>query len=210
MDRAGIVGPDGPTHHGVFDISMLNILPNIVIAAPKDGDELYNLLYTAVELRKPFAIRYPKETTLNFNIDRPPVILPIGSWEYIWNNPNSEVTILATGSMVNMIIEGEGELKDSIGCSITFINCRFIKPLDIEKLKSILDNNNNVVTIEEGSSIGGFGSMVENYFINSSIKVLSMGIPDNYIEHGSRDELLNDIDLNIKGVVKSIKAIVNE
>ena len=210
MDRAGIVGPDGPTHHGVFDISMLNILPNIVIAAPKDGDELYDILYTAIKLKKPYAIRYPKETTLNFNINKIPITLPVGSWEYIWNNPKSEVTILATGSMVRMIVEGENELKNSINCNITFINCRFIKPLDIEKLKSILDSNNNVITIEEGSVIGGFGSMVENYFVNSPNKVLSMGIPDNYIEHGSRSELLNDIDLNIKGVVKSIKAITDE
>ena len=210
MDRSGLVGPDGPTHHGVFDLSMLNILPNIIIAAPKDGDEFLDLLYTATELKKPFAIRYPKDNTPNFNSNRDVNIIPIGSWEYIWEKPDSNITILATGSMVSMLLDGEEYLAQNTKSNLNLINCRFIKPMDQEKLKAISDNGGHVITIEEGSLIGGLGSVVSDYFNGSSTKVVSMGIPDKYIEHGTRQELLDDLSLNIEGVLKSIKAISNE
>ena len=210
MDRSGLVGPDGPTHHGVFDLSMLNILPNIIIAAPKDGDEFLDLLYTATELKKPFAIRYPKDNTPNFNSNRDVNIIPIGSWEYIWEKSDSNITILATGSMVSMLLDGEEYLAQNTKSNLNLINCRFIKPMDQEKLKAISDNGGHVITIEEGSLIGGLGSVVSDYFNGSSTKVVSMGIPDKYIEHGTRQELLDDLSLNIEGVLKSIKAISNE
>ena len=210
MDRSGLVGPDGPTHHGVFDLSMLNILPNIIIAAPKDGDEFLDLLYTATELKKPFAIRYPKDNTPNFNSNRDVNIIPIGSWEYIWEKPDSNITILATGSMVSMLLDGEEYLAQNTKSNLNLINCRFIKPMDEEKLKAISDQGGHVITIEEGSLIGGLGSVVSDYFNGSSTKVVSMGIPDKYIEHGTRQELLDDLSLNIEGVLKSIKAISNE
>ena len=210
MDRSGLVGPDGPTHHGVFDLSMLNILPNIIIAAPKDGDEFLDLLYTATELKKPFAIRYPKDNTPNFNSNRDVNIIPIGSWEYIWEKPDSNITILATGSMISMLLDGEEYLAQNTKSNLNLINCRFIKPMDQEKLKAISDNGGHVITIEEGSLIGGLGSVVSDYFNGSSTKVVSMGIPDKYIEHGTRQELLDDLSLNIEGVLKSIKAISNE
>ena len=210
MDRSGLVGPDGPTHHGVFDISMLNILPNIIIAAPKDGDEFLDLLYTATELKKPFAIRYPKDNTPDFNSDRDMNIIAVGSWEYIWEHSNSGITILATGSMVSMVLNGKEYLNQNIKGNINLINCRFIKPIDEGKLESISNKGGHVITIEEGSLIGGLGSVVNDYFNGSSTKVVSMGIPDEYIEHGTRQELLDDLDLNIKGVLKSIKAVFNE
>jgi len=215
MDRAGIVGPDGPTHHGVFDISMLNILPNIIITAPKDGDEFLNLLHTAVQFKKPFAIRYPKSSTSVFNVNRKPEFLPIGSWEYIWKVPEATITILAVGSMVSMIVDGKEKLEKNINCKINLINCRYIKPLDLKILESIISEYNlchNVITIEEGSLIGGFGSRINDYFMNSfnKIKVASLGIPDSYIEHGSRQELLDEIGLDINGVIEVIKVITNE
>jgi len=210
MDMSGLVGPDGPTHHGVFDLSMLNILPNIIIAAPKDGDEFLDLLYTATKLKKPFAIRYPKDNTPNFNSNRDVNIIPIGSWEYIWEKSDSNITILATGSMVGMVLDGEEYLTQNAKSNLNLINCRFIKPMDEEKLKAISDKGGHVITIEEGSLIGGLGSVVNDYFNGSSTKVVSMGIPDKYIEHGTRQELLDDLSLNIEGVLKSIKAISNE
>ena len=210
MDRSGLVGPDGPTHHGVFDISMLNILPNIIISAPKDGDELFNLIYTATKLKKPFAIRYPKDVTSNFNIDKKPDLIKLGSWEYIIKNNNADIVILAVGSMVDIIIKGKEKLEENIDCRIDLVNCRFIKPLDVEILKYISDNVPAIITIEEGSLIGGFGSVITNYFRNNSIKIISMGIPDRYIEHGTRQELLDDIGLNIEGIIESIKKIKND
>ena len=137
-------------------------------------------------------------------------IIPVGSWEYIWNHSNSNITILATGSMVSMVLDGKEYLSQNIKGDISLINCRFIKPFDEDKLKAILDKGGHVITIEEGSLIGGLGSVVNDYFNGSSTKVVSMGIPDEYIEHGTRQELLDDVGLNIKGVLKSIKAIFNE
>ena len=204
MDRAGIVGPDGPTHHGVFDISMLNILPNIIISAPKDGNELYDLLYTAVNSKKPFAIRYPKASCSKFEEDRKPNAIQIGSWEYIFNN-DSNIALLAVGSMVQMIIDNVDELNSKLNLKIDLINCRFVKPLDYVMLESISKKYERIITIEEGSLIGGFGSTINKYFSDSRVKVSNIGIPDNYVEHGSREELLNDVGLNIKGIIRTVK-----
>ena len=210
MDRAGVVGPDGPTHHGVFDISMLNILPNIIITAPKNGNEFLDLLYTATKLKKPFAIRYPKEITSDFDINRSPRLLSVGSWAYIWKNENPDIVILAVGSMVDMIVEGREELEQNTNCTINLVNCRFIKPLDLKILKSISISQSSIIVIEEGSAIGGFGSMISNYFINSTTKIISMAISDSYVEHGSRQELLDGLGLNIKGIIDSIGQIIDE
>ena len=112
--------------------------------------------------------------------------------------------------MVSMLLDGEEYLAQNTKSNLNLINCRFIKPMDEEKLKAISDQGGHVITIEEGSLIGGLGSVVSDYFNGSSTKVVSMGIPDKYIEHGTRQELLDDLGLNIEGVLKSIKAISNE
>ena len=211
MDRAGLVGPDGPTHHGVFDISMLNILPNIIIAAPKDGDEFLDLLFTATKINKPFAIRYPKANTNDFDINREPTLLNIGTWEYLIERDNAQIAILATGSMVSMVLESKEYVQEQIGVDFNLINCRFIKPLDVDILNDILKKEiAHIVTIEEGSIIGGLGSMINDYFNNTAINVKTMGIPDEYIEHGSRGELLKEIGLDGQGLVDTIKAMYNE
>ena len=211
MDRAGLVGPDGPTHHGVFDISMLNILPNIIIAAPKDGDEFLDLLFTATKINKPFAIRYPKANTNDFDINREPALLNIGTWEYLVERDNAQIAILATGSMVSMVLESKEYVQEQIGVDFNLINCRFIKPLDVDILNDISKKEiAHIVTIEEGSIIGGLGSMINDYFNNTAINVKTMGIPDEYIEHGSRGELLKEIGLDGQGLVDTIKAMYNE
>ena len=211
MDRAGLVGPDGPTHHGVFDISMLNILPNIIIAAPKDGDEFLDLLFTATKINKPFAIRYPKANTNDFDVNREPGLLNIGTWEYLIERDNAEIAILATGSMVSMVLESKEYIQEQIGVGFNLINCRFIKPLDIDILNDISKKEiAHIVTIEEGSIIGGLGSMINDYFNNTAINVKTMGIPDEYIEHGSRGELLKEVGLDRQGLVDTIKAMYNE
>ena len=136
-------------------------------------------------------------------------LLSLGSWEHIWKHKKPDIVILAVGSMVEMVIKGATELDENFDCSIDLINCRFIKPLDLKKLKSILNDRSNIITIEEGSLIGGFGSAVSDYFIDYDKKIVSMGISDTYIEHGSRKELLNEIGLDIKGLMNVIREVVD-
>ena len=208
MDRAGLVGPDGPTHHGVFDIPMLRMLPNMIVTAPKDGNELKNLLATATASRKSFSIRYPKSSSRNFDKSRTPELLKIGEWEKL--NSGDKVAILATGSMVGIVEDNLGFICKRVGFSPTLINARFIKPLDTSMLSSLSKKYDAIITMEEGCLAGGFGSAVIEYFndIGSQINVSRMGIPDNFIEHGTRKELLDSLNLNANGVISNIEVIL--
>jgi len=210
MDRAGLVGPDGPTHHGVFDIPMLRMLPNMVVTAPKDGNELKNLLVTATNSNKSFSIRYPKGSSRKFDKKRTPEILKIGEWEKL--NSGYKVAILATGSMVAVIEDNLDYIKDAIGFTPTLINARFIKPLDVTMLSSLSQEYEAIITMEEGCLVGGFGSAVIEHFndIGNQIKVSRMGVPDNFIEQGTRGELLDSLNLNADGVVNKIMAIIGD
>ena len=208
MDRAGLVGPDGPTHHGVFDIPMLRMLPNIIVTAPKDGNELKNLLATATASRKSFSIRYPKSSSRNFDKSRTPELLKIGEWEKL--NSGDKVAILATGSMVAIVEDNLDFISKGVGFAPTLINARFIKPLDTPMLSSLSKKYDAIITMEEGCLAGGFGSAVLEYFndIGSQINVSRMGIPDNFIEHGTRKELLDSLNLNANGVISNIEVIL--
>ena len=207
MDRAGLVGADGPTHHGVFDISMLLMLPNIVITAPRDGDELKNLLYTSQFTECSLSIRYPKGSCKRYNIDGKPIKLKIGTWEKV--NKGKQVAILAVGSMVEMIDDSLDYISNKIGFTPELINCRFIKPIDLKMLEELTQNFSYIITIEEGALIGGFGAFIQSHLTNSNIKVISMGIPDNYIQHGSRQELLDQLELNKDGIINIISTKCN-
>jgi 1-deoxy-D-xylulose-5-phosphate synthase len=209
MDRSGLVGPDGPTHHGVFDIPMLRMLPNMVVTAPKDGNELRNLLATAAKCNKSFSIRYPKGSSRRFDKAQEPELLKLGEWEQL--SRGTKVAILATGTMVGMVEDNLKSITDSLGFSPTLINSRFIKPLDASMLTLINKNYDAVITIEEGCIAGGFGSAVVEYYndVGSSIKIGRMGVPDNFVEHGSRQELLDSLNLNPTGIVNKIKVILD-
>ena len=208
MDRSGLVGPDGPTHHGVFDIPMLRMLPNMIVSAPKDGNELRNLLATAVDSNKSFSIRYPKGSSRSFDTNANPLILKIGSWEVL--QEGVDIAILATGSMVGMIEDNFDHIFNSLGFKPTLINARFIKPLDEKMLRNICKEYKAILTIEEGSLYGGFGSAVIEYLnqINQNISVKRLGVPDEFIEHGTRQELLDDLGLNSEGIINEIKSIL--
>ena len=204
MDRAGLVGPDGPTHHGIFDISMLNSLPGIIITAPKDGNELRDLIYTGIITNKPISIRYPKENCQIYNLDESPSIINIGDWEYLSNG--IELAILATGSMVKRCQNILNQLNRNMSSNITLINARFIKPLDIKMLNEIQKTHKYIFTFEEGSEIGGFGSSVLNFYSknNSKVKIFIKGIKDDFIEHGTRSELLEITGLDEEGILSYI------
>ncbi|MBV67780.1 MAG: 1-deoxy-D-xylulose-5-phosphate synthase [Candidatus Marinimicrobia bacterium] len=205
MDRAGLVGPDGPTHHGVFDISMLNSLPNIVISAPKDGNELSNLIYTGILSGKAFAIRYPKGKCSFYNISNLQNCIEIGQWEKL--EEGSKVALLATGSMVEPCIRIKDEVSQHIGTNVTVVNSRFIKPLDEKMIDSLIEDHEYIFTFEEGSIIGGFGSSVLQYISkkNKSVKVFNKGIKDTFIEHGTRTELLKIAELDDNSLINYIK-----
>jgi len=207
LDRAGLVGPDGPTHHGVFDISLMNALPGIIIAAPKDGNELDNLILTALETNKPFCIRYPKSNSINYHQTNISKVLDIGSWETL--NNGKKVAILATGSMVEIATKSIEAINSKFNFNPTVVNCRFIKPLDTKMLDEIISSHEILITMEEGILTGGFGSSIVNYTKNMNITIETMGIKDEYVEHGTRKELLDLVGLNTDSLINLIEKNLN-
>lgn len=194
IDRAGLVGEDGPTHHGCFDVSYLSAVPNMSILSPKDGDELRSMLHLLADmsLNGPCAIRYPRA---NIPYKMTNVIDPIdwGKWEILQNA--GETVIIATGAMVDTAMKTWEIIDHNFHLSV--INARFLKPMDTHLLEECLDNYKCIVTIEEGSLIGGLGQQVGQYLSAHGFKgqFKSYGIPDNFIEHGHRSILLENIGL---------------
>ena len=204
LDRAGLVGADGPTHHGTFDLAYLRIIPGMVIMAPKDEAELRNMVYTAVEhCEGPVAVRYPRGSALGVKIEPGFSKVEIGKAEKL--TEGEDVAILAVGSMVNYAEKAVAILKEN-GISIELINMRFIKPLDTQLLDEIALKHEKVVTIEENSLPGGFGSAVIEYFNDKNYKndILRIGIPDKFIDHGTQAELHKQISIDPSGIVSQI------
>lgn len=207
VDRAGLVGQDGPTHHGPFDISFFRCIPNIIVGAPKDGDELIAMLMTAVSERDhPFVIRYSRSICPSVK-NQSPDILPIGKWEIL--EQGRDIVVIAVGSMVKEALSALAILKGK-GLNPTIVNGRFIKPLDMDMLQTFLKNTHTVITVEENTLRGGFGSAVMEYYSNSNTppKVHCIGLPDTFIEHGSRDILLEITGLNGAGIADKILSFI--
>jgi len=202
IDRAGLVGDDGPTHHGVFDIAYLRPIPNIIISAPKDEQELRNLLYTAINSNKVFAIRYPRGNVVGVNIEDFKKI-EIGSWELL--EEGKEIAILAVGKYVQRALEVRKLLKLK-GINPTVINARFIKPMDEKLLKTTLNNHKYIVTMEDGVLNGGFSSAVAEFMADYGYTniLIRFGIPDRFIEHGKTELLEKDLGLLPEQMADSI------
>ncbi|MBI4721497.1 MAG: 1-deoxy-D-xylulose-5-phosphate synthase [Candidatus Stahlbacteria bacterium] len=206
LDRAGIVGADGPTHQGTFDLGFLSLLPNLIVAAPKDGQELRNLLYTAINYDKgPMAIRYPRATIPVEDTDyRTPITdnrIEIGEAEVL--KPGGKAVILGLGSMVYTALEAVKDLD------VEVINARFVKPLDEALLLKI--KSQKIITVEENTIIGGFGSKVLEFYNANNIypkKLLRIGLPDKFIEHGARDILLEKYGLSPDGIRQKVKEFI--
>ncbi|MFQ5480170.1 MAG: 1-deoxy-D-xylulose-5-phosphate synthase [Thermodesulfobacteriota bacterium] len=208
LDRAGIVGRDGPTHHGLFDIAYLRSLPNLIMAAPKDGNELRNLMYSAVKYASPVALRYPRGSVDDgYSREAFSYIKP-GTAEVLAEG--SDVTILAIGSMVAPALGAALELEKS-GIKAAVVNARFIKPLDEALIVRLARSTGRVVTVEEGSLQGGFGSAVLELFEEMAIDcpVKRIGVPDAYVEHGSQEELRAQLGLDQRGIEDSIRAFLS-
>ena len=201
LDRAGLVGADGPTHHGTLDLAYLRMIPNMVVMAPKDESELRNMLYTAVKYQDgPVALRYPRGCGLGVPIKEGFELLEIGKSETVIEG--DDIALIAVGSMVEYARKAALILKaENISCNV--INARFVKPLDTEMLDFAARKFKKIITLEENNLPGGFGSAVAEYFIDKNYKndILRIGIPDEFIEHGTQSELHSLLKINIEGIV---------
>lgn len=204
IDRAGLVGPDGPTHAGSFDLSYMNCIPNLVVMAPADENECQQMLSTGFAHDGPSAIRYPRGTGPGARIDKNPPALPIGKSETVING--NDVAIIAVGSMVQpAVIVGQ-----QLGATV--VNLRFVKPLDEAMLAKVASKHRYLITIEENAISGGAGSAINDFLIseNLSIPILNLGIPDRFIEQGTRDECLAACGLDSSGIMLAIKNFLDQ
>ncbi|MDY0081996.1 MAG: 1-deoxy-D-xylulose-5-phosphate synthase [Ignavibacteriaceae bacterium] len=206
MDRAGLVGADGPTHHGVFDLSYLRMIPGMVIMAPKDEAELRNMLYTATEYKAgPIALRYPRGSALGVEAEEGFTALEIGKAEKLIEG--DDVALLALGAMVNYSLKAAAILKEQgINCEV--INMRFVKPLDTDMLDYAASKFEKIITLEENNLPGGFGSGVAEYFMSKNYKndLSFIGIPDKFVEHGTQEELHHLLGIDPAGIVERVTA----
>lgn len=210
LDRAGIVGEDGPTHHGLFDYSYLRHIPNLAIMAPKDEDELRHMLSTAVKMNGPVAIRYPRGSGLGVSIDKPLQQLTIGEAEEL--KSGADVVFLAAGSMVEPCIVARDMLAAK-GIQAGVVNARFIKPLDEQMLRKLSRDARIIITVEENILAGGFGSAVLEYINTQNfngVKVLRLGFPDQFIEQGTRTQLLEKYGLHAEGIASAVSSFVHK
>jgi len=209
MDRGGLVGSDGPTHHGAFDLSYLRCIPNMVVMAPKDEQELRDMLFTAVEYKKgPIALRYPRGNALGVPVRKEFTKLEIGKGETV--RTGSDVAILAVGNMVqNSLKAAEVLAKDGISAEV--VNLRFIKPLDDNLIHSLSSRMDNFVTVEDNAIEGGFGSAVIQSLQKQSmthVAVKVLGLPDRFIDHGTPEELHKQLKLDGQGIAELTKAFL--
>jgi 1-deoxy-D-xylulose-5-phosphate synthase len=209
IDRAGFVGADGETHQGVFDIAYLRHVPNIVIMMPKDENELRHMVKTAISYdRGPIAFRYPRMNGLGVKLDATMEELPIGSWEVV--KQGKSAAILAVGPMVQVAEEAAEKLQRE-GMDVRVINARFIKPLDEKMLLQLAEEQMDIITVEEGSVMGGFGSAVMEFYSQQNIYdmvVKCMGVPDYFVEHGSIKEQRNEVGLTAEQLINQAHAMV--
>jgi 1-deoxy-D-xylulose-5-phosphate synthase len=206
LDRAGLVGADGPTHHGSFDLTYLRLIPGMVLMAPKDEAELRNMLYTAIEYRKgPIALRYPRGNALGVPIKKEFEKIPIGKGEIL--RKGTDVALLAIGSMVNYAnIAAENLSKEEISCEV--VNMRFVKPLDEELLLDIFKRFDKIFVLEENTVIGGLGSAVLEFAskVDAKNDIELVGLPDQFVEHGTQQELHAMLGIDPKGIAEKVRA----
>lgn len=208
MDRGGLAGPDGPTHHGVFDLGYLRVFPNIVIMAPADECDLRQMLALALRHDGPCAIRYPKASLTSIAGDR--ITVEVGKCEPIsWG---SDGLIIACGALFSECRAAADRLTDT-GLDVGLINARFVKPLDEESILSAIRRTGFVVTVEEGALAGGFGSAVLEVAADAGLdtsRIRRLGIPDRFVEHAERSELLAELGLDAAGISESCRRLANQ
>jgi len=211
VDRAGVVGNDGPTHHGSQDISYLRHLPNMTVMAPKDENELQHMLATALHLGSPAAVRYPRGNGVGVALDQLIEPLPIGCAEML--HEGRDAAILALGTMVHPALEAVLQLEHTGGPSLTVINARFVKPLDEVLILLMARKFGRLITVEENALQGGFGSAVLELLEENGlheVRVLRLGYPDIQIPQGEQKELRAMLGLDVPGIMVSIRDFLVE
>ena len=204
IDRAGLVGSDGPTHSGNYDLSYLRCIPNMVVMAPADENECRQMLYTAFQQDCPTAVRYPRGKGIGIQPDKEMQALPIGKAD-IKREGKNDIALLLFGSLLKEALAA-AETLDA-----TLVNMRFVKPLDEQLLRELATKNKCLVTIEDNAIMGGAGSAVAEFLnqTNLPVPILHLGIPDEYIEHASREEQLAEINLSADGIVQQVREFTN-
>jgi 1-deoxy-D-xylulose-5-phosphate synthase len=200
IDRAGLVGEDGPTHAGAYDYAFMRTIPNIVIMAPSDENECRQMLYTAFEFKGPAAVRYPRGTGTGAAIEKAMTALPLGKG--VLRRQGSKVAILAFGTMVAPSIEAAESLNASV------VDMRFVKPLDEALIRELAASHDLLVTVEEHAVMGGAGSAVNEFLARAGIviAVLNLGIPDAFIEHATHTDMLATCGLDANGIAAAVQS----
>ena len=210
IDRGGVVGSDGPTHHGAFDLSYLRHLPNMTLMAPKDENELQHMLATAIALGQPAAIRYPRGNGYGVPLDQTLHPLPVGKAEVL--RKGNDGALLALGSMVFPALEAAAMLEEQHGMRLTVVNARFVKPLDAALILELAGEFGTLVTLEENALQGGFGTAVLELLEErglSGTRVLRLGYPDSYIPQGEQHELRAMLGLDPAGISASVRSFLS-
>lgn len=199
IDRAGLVGADGPTHAGSFDLSYLRCIPNITVMTPADENECRQMLYTAFQLDTPTAVRYPRGSGPGVPIQQEMQIIPLGKGEI--RRQGKQIALLAFGSMLTPCLEAGDELN------ATVVNMRFVKPLDQELIATLANEYELLVTVEENTIMGGAGSAVMESLssLNKKVRLLQLGLPDSFIDQGDPAYMLSDCGLDKAGIIQSVK-----
>jgi len=210
VDRGGIVGEDGATHNGIFDLSYFRILPNMVVMAPKDENELVRMLITALAHKGPVAVRYPRGTASGVKMENQDVPIPIGKGEVL--KKGDDVLILAIGTSVSEALSAHSTLMEQ-GISATVVNCRFVKPLDSDLIVSLAREIPRIITVEENVRQGGFGSAVLECLSEQRITgflLECIGIPDTFVEHGSQSLLRTKYGIDATAIVNAAKRLLHD
>ncbi len=203
IDRAGLVGADGPTHAGSFDLTYLRCIPNMTIMTPSDENECRQMLFTAFKLDTPTAVRYPRGIGIGATIKKRMTALPVGRGEV--RREGEKIALLAFGSMLAPCLEA----AENLGATVA--NMRFVKPLDDNLVKSLAEKHDLLVTVEENTIMGGAGSAVQESLASQKkqVKMLHLGLPDSYIEQGDPAQMLTDCGLDKTGIIKSVQAVLS-
>ncbi|MEQ1065242.1 1-deoxy-D-xylulose-5-phosphate synthase [Acinetobacter sp. XH1741] len=210
IDRAGLVGEDGPTHAGAYDYAYMRTVPNIVIMAPKDENECRQMLHTAYVYNGPAAVRYPRGAGVGVEIQKEMTVLELGKAEIvaeIKTNSDEQITVLAFGSRVMVAIDAAEQFAQKHDVGVRVVNMRFVKPLDEQIIRDLAEHTHLFVTVEEHAIMGGAGSAVNEFMAQEQIvkPIINLGLPDSFLHQASHNQMLQDCGLDAKGILNSIE-----
>ncbi len=212
LDRGGLVGEDGATHHGAFDLSFLRHIPNLVLMAPKDENELSRMMATAFHINGPVAVRYPRGVGVGEGVDPLLPLLEVGRAELV--RDGKDAVIISLGSRVCPALEAAMELENKDGLSVAVLNARFVKPLPEEQLLELATRFKCLLIVEENALAGGFGSAVIELFsdkgVMDGLTIRRLGLPDEFVEHGTQNELRSMLGIDKNGIKRAVKKMLGK